>query len=257
MIATYLERDGGVRIYYEVHGTSADRTSLLLTHGYSASSAMWRPNVAAIAETRRVITWDMRGHGRTASPRDPELYSQELSVADMAAVLDTCGIGRAAIGGLSLGGYLSLAFHDAHPARVAALLVCDAGPGFKQEKGRERWNAYAESTARAFERKGIGALSTSPEVAAGPHDPAGLALAARGILTQHDARVIDSLPSIRVPTLVVVGENDEPFLAAADYMAAKIPGATKNVIRSAGHAANVDQPGAFNAAVTAFLARLD
>ena len=102
----------------------------------------------------------------------------------------------------------------------------------------------------------MSALPTSPEVGAGPHDPLGLALAARGILTQHDSRVIDALPAIRVPTLIVVGEHDAPFLAAADYMAAKIPDATKHILPHAGHAANIDQPRAFDAVVSAFLDRL-
>jgi pimeloyl-ACP methyl ester carboxylesterase len=217
---------------------------------------MWRPNLAALGEDRLVITWDIRGHGRSASPPDPVRYSQEASVGDMAAILDVCGVGRAAIGGLSLGGFLSLAFHLNHPTRVAGLLLCDTGPGFKQEKGRERWNAYAESIAEAFERSGLSALPTSPEVGAGPHDPLGLALAARGILTQHDSRVLDALPAIRVPTLIVVGEHDAPFLAATDYMAAKIPGALKHVLPNAGHAANIDQPRAFDAVVSAFLDRL-
>ena len=252
----YLEREG-VRLYYESHGAEAGRTPLLLTHGYSASSAMWKGNIPALAEKRRVITWDMRGHGRSASPRDPARYSEDSSVADMAAILDACGIGRAAIGGLSLGGYLSLAFHLTHPARVAALLLCDTGPGFRQVEARDRWNAYAVTRAEALEQQGLAALSTSPEVGAGPHDPTGLALAARGILTQHDSRILDSLPSIRVPTLVVVGEHDTPFLAATDYMAAKIPGATKFVVVDAGHAANIDQPLAFDAAATAFLERID
>ncbi len=252
----YLERDG-VTLYYELHGTAAGRTPLLLTHGYSASSAMWKPNLPALAAKRQVIAWDIRGHGRSASPSDPARYSEEASVADMAAILDACAIGRAAVGGLSLGGYLSLAFHLAHPARVAALLLCDTGPGFRQVDARERWNAYAVARAEALERQGLAALSTSPEVGAGPHDPTGLALAARGVLTQHDSRVLDSLPSIRVPTLILVGEHDAPFRAATDYMAAKIPGATKCVLSAAGHAANIDQPGAFDAAATAFLERLD
>jgi pimeloyl-ACP methyl ester carboxylesterase len=254
--ATTLDRDG-VAIHCELHGTDTDRTPLLLTHGYCASSAMWRPNLPALAATRRVLTWDMRGHGQSASPREPARYSQALSVADMAAVLDAFGIARAVVGGLSLGGYLSLALHDAHPERVAALLLCDTGPGFRQAEGRERWNAFAETRAAAFERKGLAALTASPEVRVGPHDPAGLALAGRGILTQHDARILESLPAIRVPTLVVVGEHDTPFLAAADYMAGKIPGATKCVVRGAGHAANMEQPIAFDAAVTEFLRRLD
>ena len=80
-----------------------------------------------------------------------------------------------------------------------------------------------------------------------------MARAARGMLTQRDARVIESLPNIAVPALVVVGAEDTPFLAASDYMAGKIPGAKKVVIPSAGHAANIDQPEAFNAAILGFL----
>ena len=76
------------------------------------------------------------------------------------------------------------------------------------------------------------------------------------MLTQRDATVINSLPTIAVPSLVVVGANDTPFLTASDYMAAKIPGAVKVVIPDAGHAANIDQPAAFNTAVAAFLAGL-
>ena len=82
----------------------------------------------------------------------------------------------------------------------------------------------------------------------------GLVRAARGILPQHDGRVIESLPAIDVPTLVVVGADDAPFRASADYLAAKIPGATEVVLEGAGHAANIDQPDAFNAAVADFLA---
>jgi pimeloyl-ACP methyl ester carboxylesterase len=84
----------------------------------------------------------------------------------------------------------------------------------------------------------------------------GLARAARGMLAQKDSRVINSLPAIVVPTLIVVGANDTPFLAATSYIAAKIPGAEKVVIPDAGHSANLDQPQIFNAAVVDFLARL-
>jgi pimeloyl-ACP methyl ester carboxylesterase len=73
------------------------------------------------------------------------------------------------------------------------------------------------------------------------------------MLAQSDGRVIESLPSIHVPTLVLAGENDKQFLAATDYMAAKIPGAEKVILKDAGHAANLDQPEAFNKAVRAFL----
>ena len=87
-------------------------------------------------------------------------------------------------------------------------------------------------------------------------DASGLARAARGMLTQSDARVIELLPDIQVPSLVVVGADDAPFLAASDYMAAKIPGARKAVIADAGHAVNIDQPQAFIEAVLPFFAGL-
>ena len=76
------------------------------------------------------------------------------------------------------------------------------------------------------------------------------------MLAQFDSSLIDSLPTIAVPTLVLVGAEDHHFLGAADYMAAKIPGARKIVIPGAGHAANLDQPAAFNRAVADFLAAL-
>ena len=72
-------------------------------------------------------------------------------------------------------------------------------------------------------------------------------------ITQDSSAVIRSLPDIAVPTLVVVGDRDAPYLAASDYMAAKIPGAAKVVVTDAGHASNVDQPAQFNAAVLNFL----
>jgi pimeloyl-ACP methyl ester carboxylesterase len=73
------------------------------------------------------------------------------------------------------------------------------------------------------------------------------------MLTQRDAGVIEQLPNIKVPSLIVVGADDTPFLAASDYMAAKIPGAQKTVIPAAGHAVNIDQPQAFIDAVLPFL----
>ncbi|MEJ5221047.1 MAG: alpha/beta fold hydrolase [Tepidiforma sp.] len=249
----FIDRDG-VRIFYEAHG---EGPPVLLSHGYSATSRMWQGQVEALAPRYRVITWDMRGHGQSDSPDDPASYSEAHTVADMAAILDALGIERAVIGGLSLGGYMSLAFHLAHPGRTRALMLFDTGPGYRNPAGREAWNRTAEARAVAFETRGLEALGPGAEVRIAQHRSAkGLALAARGMLAQFDARVIESLEGIRVPTLVLVGERDEPFLGATDYMAAKIPGAQKVVVPGAGHAANIDNPAAFNAAVEAFLAAL-
>ena len=250
----HLTRDG-VRIAYDVHPGPAGETPLLLTHGFGASRAMWRPNIDALAAMRTVITWDMRGHGETDSPDDQSLYSHALTVEDMVALLDACDVSVAAVGGLSLGGFMSLDFYRGHPDRVRCLLLFDTGPGFKKDASRQGWNDYADRMAERFETEGAAALSNSPEVARATADTRGLARAARGMLAQQNADVIRSLPDIKVPTLVLVGANDTGFLAAADYMAATVPNAEKVVVADAGHAANIDQPAAFNEAVTDFLKR--
>ena len=245
----------GVRIYYEVHG---DGPPLILTHGYSSTSAMWQGQIAALSKRHKLVLWDMRGHGQSDCPEDPAAYNEAATVGDIEALHDEVGARRAIVGGLSLGGYMSLAFYRAHPEQVAALLIIDTGPGFKKDEVREAWNKRAHETAERFEREGLAVLkSGSRERSSVTHrDAKGLALAARGMLTQRDASVIKLLPSIKVPSLIVVGADDAPFLAASDYMAAKIPGAQKVVIPAAGHAVNIDQPQAFIDAVLRFLDEL-
>jgi pimeloyl-ACP methyl ester carboxylesterase len=175
----------------------------------------------------------------------------------MAAILKHLGIQKAVIGGLSLGGYMSLAFNVAHPEMTRALMLFDTGPGYKNPVSREGWNETSRKRAEVFEARGLDALGGSAEVRIAQHRSAqGLAHAARGMLAQFDSRIIESLDSIKVPTLVLVGENDTPFLGGTDYMANKIPGASKVVIPNAGHASNIDQPAAFNAAVEQFLGGL-
>lgn len=246
----YIERDG-VKVYYESAGSGP---ALLLSHGYSATSRMWRGQVDAFKDGYQVITWDMRGHGESDSPPDQAQYSEDATVDDMRAVLQAAGCEQAVIGGLSLGGYMSLAFCLKYPQMTRALMLFDTGPGYRNPQAREGWNETAYRRAERFEQGGLAALSGGDEVRASTHRSAqGLAMAARGMLAQFDSRVIESLESIKVPALVLVGANDQAFLAATDYMAARIPGATKVVIEDAGHAANMHQPAAFNEAVAAFL----
>jgi pimeloyl-ACP methyl ester carboxylesterase len=242
----------GVNIHYEVHGSGPP---LLLTHGYSSTSAMWQGQIAELSKQHKLILWDMRGHGQSDYPAEAAAYSEALTIGDMAALLDKAGASSAIVGGLSLGGYMSLAFYRVHPERVRALLIIDTGPGFKKDEARDAWNKRAHDTGDRFEREGLEVLkSSSRERSSVVHrDASGLARAARGMLTQRDAGVIETLPQINVPSLVVVGADDTPFLAASDYMAAKIPGAQKVVIPSAGHASNIDQPQAFIDAVMPFL----
>jgi len=248
-----LDRNG-VKIHYEVHGRGP---TILLSHGYSSTSRMWDGQVAALKDRYQIVVWDFRGHGESDYPRDGAQYSEELTVGDMLALLDLVGARTAIVAGLSLGGYMSLAFHASHPERVRALMLFDTGPGFKKDEARTKWNESAHARAARFDAEGLNALNQNDEVKLTRHrDASGLAGAARGMLAQKSDRVIQSLDKVSVPTLVLVGANDTNFLAATDYMAAKIRGATKAVIPGAGHAANLHRPALFNQAVAAFLAKL-
>lgn len=250
-----IDRDG-TKIYYEDHGSGP---AVLLSHGYSATSKMWAGQAAAFKDRYRVIIWDMRGHGDTDSPEDASAYSEAHTVEDMAAILDACGIEQAVIGGLSLGGFMSLAFHLKYPERVRALMLFDTGPGYRNPEARAKWNESAEKSALAFEDIGLDALTKmgGDEMRKDWHRSAkGLAGAARGMLRQFDSRIMESLPGIEKPTLVLVGANDEAFIAPTNYMVKKIPKASHVVIKDAGHASNLHQPAAFNDAMGSFLSRL-
>lgn len=249
-----LARPGG-RIRYDISGDG--QPAVLLTHGYAATAAMFARNLPAIAARHQVITWDLRGHGGSDSPADPESYGADVALDDMAALLAHCHGDRAVLGGHSLGGYLSLDFTLRFPERVAGLVLIDTGPGFRNDAARDDWNRRAEGTASRLAERGLAAMGSSAELRAHEHrDVMGLVLAARHTLTQRDSHVLEGLPRIAVPTLVVVGSEDAPFLAAADYMTAKIPQARQVRIPGAGHAPNVEQPERFDAELGAFLAEI-
>ena len=126
-----IERDG-VSIFYEARG---DGPAILLSHGYGATSQMWARQLELLARDHRLIVWDMRGHGQTDSPEDPSCYSEAETVDDMAAILDAEGVESAVIGGLSLGGYMSLAFNVAYPERDAGADAVRHGTGLQQSEG--------------------------------------------------------------------------------------------------------------------------
>ena len=247
-------RLNGIEIDYAVSGRGP---AVLLSHGYSATRRMWDGQHRALEHGYQVISWSMRGHGQTESPGDPSQYSAELTVADMEALLRHLRVERAVVGGLSLGGYVSLAFYLAHPEMVRALVICDSGPGYRNAEARAAWNQRAHERAAELETRGLDALSgRSREMreAMGEHRSAhGLAHAARGMLAQEGSDVIDALAGVRVPTLIIVGDQDQPFLAPCEYMAKKVPGARLEVIAGAGHSSNLDQPDAFNQVLRDFL----
>jgi pimeloyl-ACP methyl ester carboxylesterase len=246
----YVDRDG-VKIYYEDAGKG---TAIVLGHAFSSSARLWDGFVQAFKDSYRVITYDLRGHDRSDSPDEPAAYTEDATVGDIEAIMAVCGVEKAVMGGLSLGGYMSLAYYLKHPENVLALMLFSTGPGFRNPAARENWNQMAEGIAKGFDEKGLEALGRGAEVRASEQrSAAGLAKAARGMLAQFDARVIEALDAIKVPALVMMGSRDQAYAASTDYMAGKIPVCTKVVIDDTGHAANIHQPEAFNKAVRDFL----
>ncbi|PPR63223.1 MAG: AB hydrolase superfamily protein YdjP [Alphaproteobacteria bacterium MarineAlpha4_Bin2] len=249
----YLDR-GDAKLYYEDDG---EGLPIVLTHGFVASTGMWDGQVAAFKDHYRLIRWDMRGHGRTECPDDPSAYGQDITVADMLAIIDHLGIDKAVIAGHSLGGFISMRFNVFHPNRVQALILQGCGPGYRSEEPRAQWNQRVSGRAKIILKDGYEALNGASEVPASlQRSNKELAMAANGILAQIDAKVIDSLTTIAVPTLVIIGEGDTYYLQGSNYMANRIPGADHVVVPDAGHGVNIDKPVIVNGAFEKFLRKL-
>ncbi len=250
----------GAELYYEVHG---DGFPVVFTHGFAGTTWMWHPQTPVLSQKHKFIFWDARGHGQSACPSSPDQYSADILVDDLCRLLGLLNVDRAVVGGLSMGGYLSLRFYMRHPQIVAALILMDTGPGYRNPSHMAEWNEEQERRATLLETQGIEAFADDIATATldtyTPRDlmlkqnPVGLAHMARKVVAQHDSRVISNLGEVKVPTLILVGDRDTPFLKASEYMAKAIPGAEYVVIPNAGHASNIDNANALNKAVLEFL----
>jgi len=268
-----VEASDGIGLYAEAHG---EGRPFVLSCAYCTTHENWRGQVEPlVAAGRRVVLWDYRGHGRSDAPDDASAYSIEQVVDDLRAVLDWAAPGeRAVLGGLSFGGLCSLHFALRDPARVEALVLVDSGPGFKNPEGQAAWAAQVERTAAFLEKRGFQAfvsgkagatcIGTKPELPAAK--AAAAAIIAQGVPgIAHFGRrvsavapgVIDDLPSLEMPALVVVGEHDKAFLRAGEVMAAKLPNATHEVLPDGGHIVNIEVAEAFDASVIRFLSGLE
>lgn len=268
----WVETKDGLRLYAEAHGAG---TPLVLSCGYGTTHENFRPQVEPFVDAGlRVILWDYRGHGRSEAPEDPEAYSMSAVLDDLHRVLEWAAPGAAAVvGGLSLGGLVSLHYALMQPQRVRALLLVDSGPGFKRPESQQRWQAQVERTAALLEARGMEALlsgraaSTSigrrtdlpaaqaAAAAIRAQDPVAVARFGRRVAGPAPC-VIDDLPGIDAPALVLVGAEDEAYLRAAEVMAARLPRSRRVTIPGAGHIVNIEEAEAFNEAVIAFLADL-
>lgn len=240
---------------------------LLLVHGHPFDRSMWRPQVETFAGPgRRVIVPDLRGYGgATVLPGKTTLTTFAW---DIAALLDRLGVGRAVLGGLSMGGQIVLEFYRLFPERVRALVLADTFAAAETEPGKVARN----ETADRLLREGMGPYADEvltkmvaphnvdalPEVAGHVRDmmrgapPEGAAAALRGRAERPD--YVGMLARVTVPALVVVGSEDVYTpVADARVMSDGIPDATLAVIEGAGHMPNLERRAEFDAVLGAFL----
>jgi len=254
----------GTQLAYREAG---EGSPLLLIHAFPLGGAMWQPQLDGLSQQRRVIAPDLRGFG--ASPLGQPPAALEQYADDLAALLDALGIAQTAVGGLSMGGYIAFAFLRKYRERVTALVLADTRAGPDSEEARQG----RERNAQLAEREGAGPIADQmlpkllapgasedlrAQVAAliRANQGAGVAAALRCMAARPDASLL--LPTIDVPTLVLVGAEDAltpPEEARA--IQASIAGSTLVEIPHAAHLSNLEAPEPFNAAVRNFLASPD
>lgn len=258
------ERDGP-RLAHEVRGAGVP---LLLLHGFPHDRTLWAPQLAGLGGVARCIAPDLRGFGASVGPAP---RSMDRHADDAVALLDALGVRRAVVCGLSMGGYVALALWRRHPARVRALVLADTRPDADGEEARERRRALLQvareqGAAAVAERLLDGMVGkttrrTRPAVVARVRamleraPVPGIVGALEAMLARPDST--PDLATIRVPTLVVVGDEDAltpPAVARA--MHEQIAGSTLAVLAGAGHVSNLEQPAAFDDAVRGLLATL-
>lgn len=259
-------RVDGTEIKYDVRGSGP---VLLLLHAFPLGLFMWDPQAEALSPAHRVARFDARGFGGSALGSQP--FTMDRIADDAAAVLDALAVEKAVVGGCSMGGYAALAFARRHPRRLAGLVLQDTRAGADSDEAKANRitlaaRVLAEGAAVAVEaflpkllgvtsQRTRGALVSLVErrILAAPREA--IAAALHGLAAREDSHA--TLGAIRVPTLVLVGEEDVLTPPSeAEAMVAAIPDARLERIPGAGHLANLENPQAVNAALGSFLAAL-
>lgn len=254
----------GIEMAYDERGSGS---TVVLLHGYPFNRSMWQEQRDALSANYRVITPDLRGHGATSTVTSEPATMEEMA-RDVVALLDELGIQRVALGGLSMGGYVALAFYRRFPLRVRALILADTRPQADTEDARRNRAEQAEkilkegmqSIADDFLKKVLtpATLAEKPETVARVRemilktDPQGAAGALKGMAARIDQT--DFLEEILAPTLILVGSEDQITPPGdAELMRREIRGSRLVIVEGASHLSNLERPVEFNRALLDFL----
>ena len=255
---------GDATLHYREAGTGNE--AVLLLHAFPLNSGMWAPQLAALAGRFRVIAPDYRGLGQSGGATNATTMS--LVASDARALLRQLGLHRVAVAGLSMGGYAALELYRQAPGIFRGLALCGtkATPDTQAQKdGREQYaqNALSKGLGWVADDFGPKLLRPEPDPALLARvkelirggTPEGVAAAQRGMALRVDS--VPTLPLISCPTLVMIGEEDQvaPF-GESQRLAMNVKGARLLRIPGAGHLPNLENPSAFNAALSSFFAAL-
>ncbi len=257
----------GIEIGYDEAGYG---TPVVLLHGFPFNRSMWSDQIEALTLRHHVLAPDLRGHGETTVTTEPA--TMEEMARDVSALMEKLNISRAAVCGLSMGGYVALALYRMFPLRARALILADTRPGADSEEAK----ANRETQAAKALQEGMAGIADallpkllSPKtVARNPAvvarvremilktNPQGGAAALRGMAQRRDQTAF--LSRVVCPALIVVGREDMITpLPEAELMHREIGGSRLKVIEDAGHVSNMEQPETFNGALTRFLRELE
>jgi len=260
---------------FTTHGTTIEYDDvgngmpLLLIHGFPLDRSLWRSQIEGLQSAARVVAPDLRGFGQSGDA--PETMTMDEYAADLKALLDALNVKQAVVCGLSMGGYIALAFLAKYPGMLKGLILANTRAGADSEQAREARYANAQ---KAFD-EGVPAIAegmlpkmlteatranrdslTAYVRSMMAHQPAkGVAAAQRGMAARPDRTSM--LAAINIPTLIITGSADTLIPPSeSEAMAKAIPGSKLVVVPDVAHLSNVENPDAFNAAVREFIGKL-
>lgn len=265
----------GARLHFEEVGSG---TPIVFVHEFGADLREWEQQVRWFAREFRCIRFNARGYPPSDVPAADDQYGQGPAADDIAAVMDAAGVERAHVVGLSMGAFATLHFGLRHAARALSLVVAGVGSGAPRE-ARERFKTESQHAAQRYLDEGSAAMAQSLGYGAtriqllvkdpqgwndfvahhAEHSPEGSAYTLRNYQALRPS-LYDLEADLRacvVPTLLIVGDEDEPCLDANLYLKRTMPTARLWMLPATGHAVNLEEPAAFNAGVQDFLSMVD
>jgi pimeloyl-ACP methyl ester carboxylesterase len=272
---TVITTRDGVKLHVEEAG---EGTPILFIHEFGGNHASWEPQLRFFSRRHRCITYAARGYPPSDVPDSIEAYSQALAADDAVAVLDDLEIDKAHIVGLSMGGFCTVHFGLRTPQRALSLTVAGAGYGCEKEY-EEYFRDVSLEVAENFEKQGAKEFSKIYALGASrvqfqnkdprgwqefadrlaSHSDRGAANTMRGVQARRPSfyDLEDELKRMMVPTLVMVGDEDDHCLQPGIFLKKTIPACGLSVFPKTGHTLNLEEPTAFNVLLAEFIAQVE